>query len=571
MSNVGYATLTIIPSAKGFASALGKETSPAFDGAGDDGSKRLGGSLVAGIGKFAAPLAGAIAALGIGNLIGDAVSTGFDYARVGVDLAGNLAETKAAIGQVFGAESASLLEQWASRGATELGQTQQAALAGAQTFGVYGKAAGLAGSDLFNFSTHLSGLATDISSFFNVDTATATEALAAGLRGEAEPLRQFGILLDDATLRAQAMELGIYDGTDALTQQQRVLAAQAAIFAQTTDVQGDFERTSGGLANQQRILAASFTEAQTTLGTALLPVMTQLATLANDKLVPVLNQIVATAGPQLASGIAASVPAFLELIDAVVPLIPELIRLAIEAIPPITTALITLAPLMIDAAASTGSFFTEVGALMSFLAGDTSAEQFVGKISNLTGSLGEAISATVGFFLSLGSGVGNAVRTVTAFGQQLYDIGRNTIQGFIDGARSMASAVARAVLDPIRDAVKGVTTFLGIHSPSRLMFGMGLNSAKGMALGLEDGAPLVERASAALIPTMPAAPRSPEITPGGVGALSDASMDRLAAAFHAGDRAPQVINNIELRDEDPRVVGRKFGREFARAAAGMTT
>ena len=73
------------------------------------------------------------------------------------------------------------------------------------------------------------------------------------------------------TLRQKALELGITSTTkDALTPQQKVLAAQAAIFDQTSAAQGDFARTSGGLANQQRILGAQVENLKARLGQALL-------------------------------------------------------------------------------------------------------------------------------------------------------------------------------------------------------------------------------------------------------------------------------------------------------------
>jgi hypothetical protein len=42
-------------------------------------------------------------------------------------------------------------------------------------------------------------------------------------------------LLNDATLKTAALELGIYDGNGALTAQQKILAAQNVIYKQTTD------------------------------------------------------------------------------------------------------------------------------------------------------------------------------------------------------------------------------------------------------------------------------------------------------------------------------------------------
>ena len=48
--------------------------------AGTTGSTAMGGALVAGIGKFAAPIAIAVAGLGIGTAIYDTVKTGVDSA-----------------------------------------------------------------------------------------------------------------------------------------------------------------------------------------------------------------------------------------------------------------------------------------------------------------------------------------------------------------------------------------------------------------------------------------------------------------------------------------------------------
>jgi len=83
-------------------------------------------------------------------------------------------------------------------------------------------------------------------------------------------LRRFGVLLNDATLKQEAMTLGIYDGKGALTAQQKILAAQAAIYKQTGDAQGDFMRTSDGLANSTRTLSATFQNLQAKFGAAFL-------------------------------------------------------------------------------------------------------------------------------------------------------------------------------------------------------------------------------------------------------------------------------------------------------------
>lgn len=187
-----------------------------------------------------------------------------------VSMASDLYETQNKVGVIFGS-SAKNIQAFANNANKALGQTQNEALTAASTFGTFGKAAGLAGDDLATFSTDFVTLASDLASFNNSTPEEATLALGAALRGESEPLRRFGVLLDDATLKAKATEMGIYSGNKALTAQQKILAAQQAILEQTTDAQGDFARTSDGLANQQRILKATLEDTVTQIGMALLP------------------------------------------------------------------------------------------------------------------------------------------------------------------------------------------------------------------------------------------------------------------------------------------------------------
>ena len=189
-----------------------------------------------------------------------------------IQAASDLNETVSKSQVIFGNAAREVIA-FGDQTAKTLGISKQAALDAAATFGVFGKAAGLTGTDLATFSTEFTTLAADLASFNNTTPEQAITAIGAALRGESEPIRQYGVLLSDAVLKQEALNLGIYDGTGALTAQQKVLAAQAAIYKQTGDAQGDFERTSGGLANQQRILTASIQDLQASIGKALLPVV----------------------------------------------------------------------------------------------------------------------------------------------------------------------------------------------------------------------------------------------------------------------------------------------------------
>jgi len=194
-----------------------------------------------------------------------------------VNLASDLEETGNKVGEIFGTEGRRQLEEYAATANRSLGQTRRQALDAAATFGIFGQAAGLSGDDLIGFSTELTTLATDLASFNNTDVDQAIVAIGAALRGESEPIRNYGVLLNDATLKSRAAALGLIEDVNSqLSVQDRVLAAQAEILAQTSSAQGDFQRTSDGIANQQRILTARFEDFRTELGEQLLPVAEEL-------------------------------------------------------------------------------------------------------------------------------------------------------------------------------------------------------------------------------------------------------------------------------------------------------
>jgi len=233
---------------------------------------------------------------------GVAVAGGIAAVKV-IDLASDLSESQAKVGEIFG-DSAVEIEKFAATAASALGQSKQDVLNAAGTFGVFGKAAGLTGTELSTFSNDFTALASDLASFNNTSPQEAIDAIGAALRGEAEPLRRYGVLLNDAQLRQAALELGIYDGNGALTAQQKILAAQKLIYEQTADAQGDFARTSGGLANQQRILKAQLANAATTIGTTLLPIATKLFSFIADKLIPIVERVSQVFADEGFSGVA---------------------------------------------------------------------------------------------------------------------------------------------------------------------------------------------------------------------------------------------------------------------------
>lgn len=286
-SRIAEAYVQIVPRIDGVATQLrgqlSGEMANAGAVAGDDLAKGVGTGFGAKIKSYIGPAligAGALAAVGVTSFLKNSVGAASDFAEAGT-----------AVGEVFGSASEEI-QKFAEGGAKALGQSKTQVLDAAKQFGIYGKAAGLAGADNAKFSTELITLATDLASFNNTSVDEAILAIGSGLRGEAEPLRRFGVLLDDATLRAKALEMGLISSTkEALTPQNKVLASNAVIMEQTATQQGDFARTSEGLANQQRILDAEMGNLAITVGTTLLPIITSLAKFMNEAVIPAFTAI----------------------------------------------------------------------------------------------------------------------------------------------------------------------------------------------------------------------------------------------------------------------------------------
>jgi hypothetical protein len=216
-----------------------------------------------------------------GSITGAALSAGRTLASFGataagglsaaVDAAVDLGEETSKSSVIFGA-AADDIGKFA-QSASALGISQVAALQATGTFGNLFRAIGLTSDQSADYAQTLTALSADLASFNNTTVDDAIVAVGAALRGEAEPIRRYGVLLDDATLRQIALEEGLTNTTkNALSPAIKAQAAYAAILRQTTTAQGDFARTSGGIANLSRIIQAQGKNLLTSVGTSFVPV-----------------------------------------------------------------------------------------------------------------------------------------------------------------------------------------------------------------------------------------------------------------------------------------------------------
>lgn len=223
--------------------------------------------------------------------VGGAVAAGIATAGIAavgflastIEPASNLNETISKTNIVFG-DSAKEILDWSKTSSTALGMSQNSALSAAATYGNLFRAMDISEESSAKMSTGLVTLAGDLSSFNNMDPTEVLDKLRAGLSGETEPLKSLGVNINEALIKQKALELGLWDGVGALDASQKAQASYALIMEQTALAQGDFPRTSDALASQLRILKAQWEDIKSTLGTALLPLLTELGSTLNETL-----------------------------------------------------------------------------------------------------------------------------------------------------------------------------------------------------------------------------------------------------------------------------------------------
>jgi hypothetical protein len=170
---------------------------------------------------------------------------------------------------------------------------------------------------------------------------------------------------------------------------------------------------------------------------------------------------------------------------------------------------------------------------------------FGGVLSSAVGKLGELVSWVAGL-------PGRILGALGDLGGLLLDAGKNIIRGLLNGLKSMAGAVIDWFKGLIGDAVDAVLGFLGIASPSKVFYRIGVWSGEGLVRGLMSMVDPVTGAATAL-----AGAAVPEPALAGVGAGAGAaggsfgSAGGMAGGGGSG-RAPLHIEHYHAADNsDP--------------------
>jgi len=346
VEDVGWSELEIRPAlSRTFGSQLERDATHASSRAGSSAGTSLGRTMGTRASTamrhqfseaaryIAAPLLGAFAVEKIGELVGDSIRGAVEDAA---------SENRVKL--IFGPASEEI-NKFSANAAKKYGLADDAARSAASGFGLLFRQAKETREEGAKDSIQMVKLAADLAAFAHTDPEQAFTALQRGLAGSTRGLKPFGILIDGAQQKAEALQLGLLkpvkdsakihsaqvavlkdqaayndavtksgkgslaaqeaqaklgaaqetlrksvEGTvPPLTAQQKVIANQALILDQTKTQQGQFARSSDKLAQQQRILSASWENAKDTLGRGLMPVATDFVHLINKDVIPAVD------------------------------------------------------------------------------------------------------------------------------------------------------------------------------------------------------------------------------------------------------------------------------------------
>lgn len=235
------------------------------------------------IGKAAKFAGAALAGAAIGQKV-------LDFAKDSISAASDVQQAFGAVESVFG-RNAKTIQRWAKTadkayGLSTAEAAQMAAVTGAQLQGL--------GFDLAKstqLTQDLTARAADMAATFGGTTAQALEAVGSLLRGERDPIEKYGVSIKQTAINAELAAKGQQKLTGAARTQAEAQAALRILFDKTATSAGAFARESDTLAGQQQRAAAQVQNLKAAIGSALLPVLTQLFAWVNTKVIPALQQL----------------------------------------------------------------------------------------------------------------------------------------------------------------------------------------------------------------------------------------------------------------------------------------
>lgn len=124
----------------------------------------------------------------------------------------------------------------------------------------------------------------DIAAFRDVSDADAFRAVISGITGETEPLKRFGIVVNETAVKAELLKLGFKGNATNASEAAKSIARANIIMRQSAEMQGQVAREADTLAEKEKRVRVEFTKAAEDFGKQFLPVAAKVLSWATDAL-----------------------------------------------------------------------------------------------------------------------------------------------------------------------------------------------------------------------------------------------------------------------------------------------
>ncbi len=139
-------------------------------------------------------------------------------------------------------------------------------------------------------------LSVDVGSFNNMPTEQVMRDIQSAFNGMPLPMRKYGVNITQNRIQQEALNMGLIKTGEELTVITKAQAVFSLIQKDSSDAQGDFIRTSEGLANQLKIVKARFDDLVVGVGVKFLPIVKDYVKLINDNVVPRIKEWIDESG-----------------------------------------------------------------------------------------------------------------------------------------------------------------------------------------------------------------------------------------------------------------------------------
>lgn len=559
MADIGTAYVRVAPNmtgiqgkiAAGFKGAAG----PATAALGAEVESNTG-PFQAALGKLGGFAKGAGIAIGAGlgvGIAGLAALTG-KALMAGAELEQQLGGSEA----VFGAYADGIKEK-AKDAYFTAGLSQAEFLQGANKMGSLFQGAGFDVQSSMNMSAESMQRASDIASIMGISTTDALEAVTGMAKGNFTMMDNLGVAMNDTAIAAYAASKGINKSTQEMSIQEKVGLAQQMFMEKTAKYAGNYAKENQTLAGSLNSTKKAFDNLMSgqgdvggfiellvnTIEIAVPQIIEILPKLVNGieavfkALVPALAKALPTLVPAIISAVVALlnavvaalptvvsvllqalptvIKAFIDLFMAILKALPEIVRIIADALPTIIDAIvngltapealqaiimgaITLLMALIQAIpVIVNALVAAIPVIVKNILAVLTNPAFIRQMMQAGVQL---LQATIsGIWSMLGSVISAAWQIIKTIGSvlspgNLINIGKDVVKGLWQGIQDMGGWLKDKIIGFVKDKIPGpIKSALGIHSPSRVAAGLGMEVPRGLAKGIEATSGLVGKAA----------------------------------------------------------------------------